>query len=88
MRPAAATPGASAALHIYISDPALFRDLCAFLQRAECIVGQRHGQHVEVDVPLAYSEAQARRELDIYLSTWQVMNPGVEAYIVDRERAS
>ena len=88
MRPAAATPGASAALHVYISDPALFRDLCAFLQRAECIVGQRHGQDVEVEVPLAYSKAQARRELDIYLSTWQVMHPGLEAYIVDRERAS
>ena len=86
MRPAAATPGASAALHVYISDPALFRDLCTFLQRAECVVGQRHAQDVEVDVPLAYSKAQARRELDIYLATWQVMNPGVEVYIVDRER--
>jgi hypothetical protein len=84
MRPAAATPGASAALHVYISDPALFRDLCAFLQRAECTVGPRHGQDVEVEVPLAYSEAQARRELEIYLATWQAMNPGVEAYIVDR----
>ena len=88
MRPAAATPGAPAALHVYISDLALFRDLCAFLQRADCFVGPRHGQDVEVDVPLAYSEVQARRELDIYLATWQVMNPGVETYIVDRERVS
>ena len=47
----------------------LFEDLCAFLQRAECTVGPRHGQDVEVEVPLAYSEAQARRELEIYLAT-------------------
>lgn len=73
-------------MHVYISDPALFRDLCAFLQRAECAVGARHGQDVEVEVPLAYSEAQARRELDIYLATWQVMNPDGEAYIVDTRR--
>jgi hypothetical protein len=71
-------------LHVYISDPALFRDLCAFLQRAECAVGPRHGQDVEVEVPLACSKAQARRELEIYVATWQVMNPGVDAYIVDR----
>jgi hypothetical protein len=88
MRPAAATPGASAALHVYISDPALFKDLCAFLQRAECVVGPRRGQDVEVDLPRAYSEAQARRELDVYLATWQVMNPGVEVYRVHGERAS
>jgi hypothetical protein len=78
MRPAAATSGASAALHVYISDPALFRDLCAFLQRVDCIVGQRHGQNIEVEVPLSYSEEQARRELNIYLATWQAMNPGIE----------
>jgi hypothetical protein len=84
MRPAAATPGASAALHVYISDPALFRDLCAFLQSADCVVGQRLGRKVKVDLPLAYSTAQARRELEIYLSTWRAVNPGVEVYIDDR----
>ena len=87
-RPAAATPGASAALHIFIRDPALFKDLCAFLQRAECVVGRRHGQDVEVELPRAYSESQARRELDLYLATWQVLNPGIEVYIVDRDRAA
>ena len=81
-------PGASAAVHVYISDPALFRDLCAFLQRAGCIVGRRRGQGVEVEVPLAYSKAQARRELEIYLATWQAMNPGIAAYVVDDERES
>jgi hypothetical protein len=88
MRPAAATPGASAALHVFISDPTLFKDLCAFLQRADCAVGPRQGQYVEVELPLAYSKGQARRELDIYLATWQVTNPGVEVYVVDRDRAA
>ena len=84
MRPAAATPGASAALHVYISDPALFEGSLRVPPTRRMPVGPRHGQDVEVEVPLAYSEAQARRELEIYLATWQAMNPGVEAYIVDR----
>jgi hypothetical protein len=88
MRPAAATPGASAALHVYISDPALFKDLCVFLQRAECVVGPRYGHDFEIDLPWAYSDAQARRELEIYLATWQVMNPGVEVHVVHGDRAS
>ena len=75
-------------MHVYISHPALFKDLCAFLQRAECVVGPRHGQDVEVHLPRAYSETQGRRELDIYLATWQVMNPGVEVYVVDGDRSS
>jgi hypothetical protein len=88
MRPAAATPGASAALHVYISHPTVLDDLCAFLERAECVVQNSHAHGFDIHLPRAHSETQARRELDIYLATWQVRHPGVEAYVVDRDRLS
>jgi hypothetical protein len=33
-------------------------------------------------VPRAPSDEQARRELDIYLKTWQAMNPAAQADVV------
>jgi hypothetical protein len=85
VRPAVATPGRVAALHVYISHPTALDDLCAFLKRAECVVQNSHAHGFDVRLPRAFSEAQARRELDIYLATWQVTHPGVEAYVVDRD---
>jgi hypothetical protein len=79
--------GASAALHVYLSHPELIHDLHAHLERVDCVVDGCHGQELEVQLPAASFEAQARRELDIYLAVWQVMHPGVEAYRVDRDRA-
>jgi len=72
-------------LHVYISHPTALDDLCAFLERAECVVQNSHAHGFDVHLPRAYSETQARRELDIYLATWQVRHPGVEAYVVDRD---
>lgn len=77
--------GASAALHVFISHPPSLQDLCAFLERADCVVQRCHAHDVEVHLPRAYSESQARRELDIYLATWQATNPGIEAYVVERD---
>jgi hypothetical protein len=78
--------GAPAALHIYISHPALRDDLRAFLEHADCVVRESHPQELEVEIPHAPSEEQARRELDIYLASWQVMNRGVETYVVTYDR--
>jgi hypothetical protein len=76
-------------LHVYISHPALRDDLRAFLERADCVIREYGAQKLEVDIPHAPSEAQGRRELDIYLASWQVMNRGVETYVLpgDREQA-
>jgi hypothetical protein len=79
---------ALAALNVFISDPTLLHDLRKFLQRAECVAEQRRAHELEVFLPQAVSEAQARRELDIYLATWQAMNPGIEAYVVDSNDAA
>jgi hypothetical protein len=75
-------------MHVFISHPGSLQDLGAFLERAECAVESCHGHYLEVRLPHAYSEAQGRRELDIYLASWQAANPGVEAYVVDRDRVA
>jgi len=75
-------------MHVFISHPGSLEDLCAFLERAECMLTRCHAHDLEVHLPRADSEAQARRKLDIYLTTWQVMHPGVEAYVIDRDRVA
>jgi hypothetical protein len=74
---------ASAALHVFLSDPQSFRSLQDFLRRAECVAEQRRSHELDVFVPRARNEREARRELSVYLASWQAANPGVEAYIVD-----
>ena len=75
-------------MHVYISEPAVLPDLRDFLERSECVVRQWHAYDLEVHVTRAFSEAQARRELDVYLATWQAFNPGVEAYVIERDDAA
>jgi uncharacterized protein YggU (UPF0235/DUF167 family) len=70
-------------LHVFISHPQLLFDLQAALRRAGCVAEQRRSHELEVYIPDAPSDGQARRELDAYLATWQSTHPGVEAYIVE-----
>jgi hypothetical protein len=74
-------------MHVYISDPSLLPNLQHFLRGAECVAEQRRSHELEVFVPRARDESQARSELDPYLAAWQAMNPGVDAYIVDTASA-
>jgi hypothetical protein len=75
-------------LHVFISNPQLLSDLQLSLRRAGCVAEQRRSHELEVYLPEASSPELARRELNIYLATWQATNPGVEAYIIDHpERA-
>ena len=75
-------------MHVYISQPAVTADLRDFLERSDCIVRELHPYDLEVHVTRALSEAQARRELDVYLATWQALNPGVEAYVIETDDAA
>jgi hypothetical protein len=75
--------GASCGLHVFISNPQLLFDLQASLRRAGCVAEQRRSHELEVYIPDAPGKEQARRELDAYLATWQTVNPGIEAYIVE-----
>jgi hypothetical protein len=75
-------------MHVYISDPASLRNLQDFLRRADCIAEQARAHELEVYLPSAANERHARRDLNVYLATWQTRNPGIEAYIVEaRKRA-
>jgi hypothetical protein len=78
--------GAPRGLRVFLNNPASLRNLQDFLRRAECIAEQCRSDELEVYVPGAPSDEQARRELNVYLATWQANNPGVEAYIVERGR--
>jgi hypothetical protein len=75
--------GASVAVRVFVSHSELAHDLRTFLRRMECVAEPRRSHELEVHLPQTSSEAQARRELDVYLATWQAMNPGIEVYVID-----
>jgi hypothetical protein len=70
-------------MQVYIRDPSFLPNLQEFLKRAGCVAEQSRSNELEVHVPSAPSERQARREVNVYLATWQSLNPGVDAYIVE-----
>jgi len=75
-------------LHVFLSDHAALRGLQEFLRRADCVAEQARAHELDVYVPSAPNERQARRELEIYLTVWQVSNPGIEAYVIDGKEHS
>jgi hypothetical protein len=57
--------------------------LIAFLRRANCDAHEDGEGAVEVDVPDAGGEEQARLEVDLYLKAWQASHPDdVEAHLL------
>ena len=72
-------------MHVYISDPSLLRNLEELLRRTGFVAEQCRLHELEVFVPSAPTETQARRELNVCLATWQARNRGVDAYIVERD---
>jgi len=72
---------ASAAVRIRISDEAHLGSLKSYLEATECSVRVVGEVTLDVSMPRAPSDAQALREVAIYLRTWQAMNPDVFADI-------
>ncbi len=76
-------------MYIRLSDPGLADEFVGFLRRADCVADlgavQAHaeGIAVEVEVPLAYDEAQARMEVALYLRVWEAVHPGSGAELLD-----
>ena len=68
-------------MHVRLSDPDLADEFVGFLRRAECIAdlgdveAHTDGIAVEVEVPEAYDEAQARMEVALYLRVWEAVHP-------------
>jgi hypothetical protein len=58
-----------------------------FLRRAGCVAEQRRAHEFEVYAPSAPDQSRARREINVYLASWQAANPGIEAYIVEEDPA-
>jgi hypothetical protein len=73
---------APAAVRIEVSEYTHLGDLKTYLEAAECAVQVIDTQVLKVSVPRAPSEAQAVREMTLYLA-WRAMNPGAQASIVD-----
>jgi hypothetical protein len=57
-------------------------DLQGYLEATECRVRKVGEATLDVTMDRAPSPEQARREVAIYLKTWQAMNPGCVARIV------
>jgi hypothetical protein len=79
----AATPeGVSGPLYVFVSNPRLVPDLQFFLRRVGCAAIQVNLQELEVEVPGAPSEDQARREVELYLALWRGRKTDVNAFVV------
>ena len=72
-----------------LGDPGLTEEFLTFLRRADCVAdlgdvaAHADGIAVEVEVPDAYDEAQARMELALYLRVWEAVHPGTGAEVLD-----
>jgi hypothetical protein len=75
-------------MHVYISDPSLLRNLQELLRRTGFVAEQSRSHELEVFVPSAPNDRQARRELNVCLAHWQALNRGVETYIVGSDGGS
>jgi hypothetical protein len=58
-------------LYVFLDNPRLLFDLQFFLRRIGCATTQVDTHELEVDIPGAPSDEQARREVELYLALWQ-----------------
>jgi hypothetical protein len=76
-------------VQVRLSDPGLAEELIGFLRRADCVAdlgeveAHAEGIAVEVQVPRAYDEDQARMEVALYLRVWEAVHPGSGAELLD-----
>lgn len=74
---------------VRLSNPSLAVQFLGFLQRADCVAAlgevdaHTAGVAVNVEVPAAYDEAQARLEVAVYLRIWEAVHPGFGAELID-----
>ena len=62
-------PRGAPRLRVFLNNPTSLRNLQDFLRHAECNAEQCRSDELEVYVPGAPSDEQARRELNVYLAT-------------------
>jgi hypothetical protein len=69
-------------MRVRVSDGPCWAISSATCAQPECTAEQADEDALDVYVPQAPSDDQARREVDIYLKTWQAMHPGARADLV------
>lgn len=74
---------------VRLSNPGLVDEFIAYLRRVDCVAdlpeveAHANGMSLEVEVPQAYDEEQARMELALYLRVWEAVHPGSGAELLD-----
>jgi hypothetical protein len=74
---------ATAALYIFVDRPRLVVDLQEFLRDVGFIAARRRGDGLDVSIPGSSDTLQARRVVNVYLTIWQAIHPGVKASMVE-----
>jgi hypothetical protein len=74
---------------VCLSDPSVVDKFLGYLRRADCIArlgevdAHAEGVAVDVEVPAACDEEQARLELVLYLRVWEAVHSGTEVQLLD-----
>jgi len=74
-------------MYVLVDRPRLLNDLQAFLRGRGFIAAQRRGDGLDVSIPGDSDTAQARRVVTVYLTDWQAVHPGVQAWIIENGHA-
>jgi hypothetical protein len=70
-------------LLISLADASMVDSFCAFLSRVNVQVDGVDGAVVSASVPGAHSDLHERREIHGYVVTWNALNPGRDATLLD-----
>jgi hypothetical protein len=71
-------------MNLLLTDPELMPELLTFLRRVHCVATQTGADTVEVSLPEALDDEQARMEIDLYLWAWRLIHPGADVQIGSR----
>ena len=87
-RPHSAAFGYLRQMRIRVDDPQLVDELVHHLRRSGCVAEpsevDAHGDGITLDVrlPAAFDEAQARMEVEVYLKVFEATHPGRTASLL------
>ena len=63
-------------MRIKVNDRTYLRDLILFMRACGCVAEQGSADEVDVFVPDARTDRDARREVDVYLEVWRTKSAG------------
>ena len=69
-------------MRIHLNQPGYLGDIASYLNEAGCVVRRLHDAVIEVRLPHALNDDQARMELEIYVTAWLIGHDEVSAELV------